>query len=576
MAINDRITLERLIEQQKAQRAPEASFQDYFESFLMEQVLKKLQPTDDEIDSGIVDGGDDGGVDGMYTFVNGKLVAEDTDFSIYRSDVALDLYIIQAKVQKSFSERPLDSFLDSVGDLLDLDRSLDRLKPYYNADLLRAVGRFRQAYEELASTFPRLRVWYVYGCLGETDDMHPKVVYKAGKLGEAVRGLFSDCDFRNSFWGASEILQAARRLPPSSLELRLTDNVTSTEDGGYLCLVNLQDYFDFITDGDGTLRNNIFESNVRDYEGNVGVNQGIAETLRGGGREDFWWLNNGVTVLASNANIRSRTLTLEDPQIVNGLQTSTEIYNYFSSEQLRPAEENRRVLVRVVATDDEASRDRIITATNSQTSLTAASLRAHDAMQRNIEIFFRSHGLFYDRRKNFYKNQGRPKDKIVSISYVAQAVTAMVLRKPNDSRARPSSLLKEDKVYREVFNPSHPLETYLACAKIMRASDAFIRSRRSGFSPEERNNLRFHLAMYAVAAKISRTSYTAEDVLEVDLDGLDEEFFASCAAEVVEEFRRKQTETNSSADQLAKSKEFVQATQQRLDERLHQMETQRG
>jgi hypothetical protein len=41
---------------------------------------------------------------------------------------------------------------------------------------------------------------------------------------------------------------------------------------------------------------------------------------------DFWWLNNGITILATSATMVGKTLHLEDIQIVNGLQTTETIF----------------------------------------------------------------------------------------------------------------------------------------------------------------------------------------------------------------------------------------------------------
>src|SRR5439155_14465634 len=89
---------------------------------------------------------------------------------------------------------------------------------------------------------------------------------------------------------------------------------------GYVCLVPLKNFFDFISDSEKELLRHIFESNVRDYQGNVKVNKEIHETLVGVGKEEFWWLNNGVTILASDVYAATgEKLIISDPQIVNGL-----------------------------------------------------------------------------------------------------------------------------------------------------------------------------------------------------------------------------------------------------------------
>ncbi len=93
--------------------------------------------------------------------------------------------------------------------------------------------------------------------------------------------------------------------------------------------MGLYDFFKFITDENGSLRRQMFEANVRDYQGRTQVNDDIQEALQNATAEDFWWLNSGVSILASKASLAGKTLTIEDPLIVNGLQTSTEVYNYF-------------------------------------------------------------------------------------------------------------------------------------------------------------------------------------------------------------------------------------------------------
>ena len=59
---------------------------------------------------------------------------------------------------------------------------------------------------------------------------------------------------------------------------------------------------------------------------------------------------------------------------------------------------------------------------------------ATDKIQRDIEDYLKSRGLFYDRRKNFYKNSGKPRDVIIDIPYLAQAVMAILLRRPDTAR----------------------------------------------------------------------------------------------------------------------------------------------
>ena len=61
----------------------------------------------------------------------------------------------------------------------------------------------------------------------------------------------------------------------------------------------------------------------------------------------------------------------------------------------------------------------VIKATNSQTKVTPQILRATEQIHFDIEQDFLHHGLFYDRQRNFYKHQGKPGAKIITITQVA-------------------------------------------------------------------------------------------------------------------------------------------------------------
>src|SRR5215204_4076672 len=103
------------------------------------------------------------------------------------------------------------------------------------------------------------------------------------------------------FVGARELVEIFRRERTYTLTLRLQENpIVATE--GYLALVNLADYYHFITDEQGKLRSYIFDLNVRDYQGSVEVNQDIEKSLLKDVDINFWVLNNGVTIVADRGS----------------------------------------------------------------------------------------------------------------------------------------------------------------------------------------------------------------------------------------------------------------------------------
>lgn len=71
----------------------------------------------------------------------------------------------------------------------------------------------------------------------------------------------------------------------------------------------------------------LLEPNVRDYQGaGSPVNKEIRATLNDASTTvEFWWLNNGITILGEKCFITGNKVTITKPEIVNGLQTSHEV-----------------------------------------------------------------------------------------------------------------------------------------------------------------------------------------------------------------------------------------------------------
>lgn len=51
---------------------------EFFNYFITQEILKDFELSYDEIQNGIVDGVGDGGIDALYTLVNGELTQRDT------------------------------------------------------------------------------------------------------------------------------------------------------------------------------------------------------------------------------------------------------------------------------------------------------------------------------------------------------------------------------------------------------------------------------------------------------------------------------------------------------------------
>ncbi|MEV5302777.1 AIPR family protein [Amycolatopsis methanolica] len=520
MQDNQLVLIDQVIAERQEARAvalPEATA---FEVFACECALADEDLSAEEVEAGVVGGGGDGAIDGVYVLLGDTLLAEDSD--IFQEDfkasqvakgTSLRLILVQAKRETSFTETAIDLATSSTRRLLNLGEDEDDLAEYYSRDLIARLTLFRTALQKLATRHPKVQIKFVYATRGRTSEINTRVKLKARDLEVDFSNAAAGGEGSVEFLGGAELWERAGRQPSYTLQLSYKESATSGT--SHVALVSLRDYFNFLTDENNGLRRHIFDWNVRDYQGDVEVNKEIADSLDSASSPEFWWLNNGITIICSRATIIGKTYSLDDVQIVNGLQSSHTIHRYLSSAPADHPAFGRSVLVRILVTEDPATRDLVIRATNRQTSVPAASLRATDDIQRSIETYFSGNGWYYDRRKNYYRNIGKSPERIVSIPLLAQAVMAMGLSQPHNSRARPSSLLKRDEDYQKIFSSKVPLAVYLWLAKAQREIDGFLLTEGAGTTPQERNNLRFHLAMLAAMRLHGRKVYAPQQLAKI-------------------------------------------------------------
>lgn len=558
MSDNDIIILNSILKQNTALVEGSLSDSEYFNVFAFEQILKNYELSYEEMSKGSIDSGDDGGVDGLFVFINGDLLHEDSDLTGIKRPPRFEVFLIQTKNSASFSEIAVERVIASVRNLLNLTKDMNALRNLYNSDLINKVDSFRHAYLDLASRHPVLNFNFIYVTKGDTTNIHPKVKEQAKILEQVIKEFFSGAKTEVTFMGARELLDASRVGKSYTLQLQFLESYLSKGADNYIVLSSLRDYYNFITDRDGNLQRHIFESNVRDYQGNVEVNKDIQKTLEAQDNLDFWWLNNGITILASKASIVGKTITLDDVLIVNGLQTTTIIYNYFKDRGIEEEKgKGRSILVRIIITDNPETRDRIIKATNFQTAVPVASLKATDRIQRNIEDFFLQHDWFYDRRKNYYKNMGKPAARIISIPYLAQAVMAMILREPDNARARPSSLIKRNTDYSRVFSESIRPDIYLFCARTMKRIDNYLRNESAELPIQGKDNLKFHLAMLSTIKLIGNKDYKATDMSGLSASHFTKELLTESLQEMIKSTEEFASKRGWTIERIAKSREFV-------------------
>jgi hypothetical protein len=278
---NEKILLDAIIDKRKADQAAEIDDADFFEIFTAENILKQEALTYEELESGIVGAGGDGGLDAVFFLADGRLVREDTQADDFKKRPTFEAYFIQAKRTEGFNEKAIDKFVSVTENLFDLSKKTSDFEELYNADVRRIFDDFRRLYIALA-----------------------------------------------------------------------------------------------------------------------------------------------------------------------GLLKS---------------------------------------------------------------------GLYYDRQKNFYKNEGRPLGRIIGIAEMAQTVMAALLQRPNDARARPSSLIKDDEEYERIFSEKFPIQLYVACGELKKRSDDALR-KLAGLESGHRNNVLYYVITRLACRLTGKAAPDADAVAAIKAD----------------------------------------------------------
>jgi hypothetical protein len=184
-----------------------------------------------------------------------------------------------------------------------------------------AIGTFRAKYESIIGQPHTLAIVFHYATIAsELPDPSEKIWSRIENLKHYVVSVLSLAKVEFSFWSSATLLQSARSVPSSSVVVPV-DKHFSTSDQSTVCIVKLTDFAEqLLLTADAHLQTRYLEPNVRDYQGRSNpVNKGIRTTLENPATsEDFWWLNNGITILATGCGITGDRLKIDNPEIVNG------------------------------------------------------------------------------------------------------------------------------------------------------------------------------------------------------------------------------------------------------------------
>jgi hypothetical protein len=255
--------------------------------------------------------------------------------------------------------------------------------------------------------------------------------------------------------------------------------------------------------------------------------------------QDFLWLNNGITILATNAVISGgKNMMMQDIQVVNGLQTTESIYRHFHAGSTLSS--NRALSIKIIVSRDERLRDEIIRATNNQSAIEQAALHATDKVQRDIEQILERHDFYYEQRKNYYRNIGRPLERFVTPMYVAAGYVAVILKQPARAARLKSRFMRDQERYEQVFSDRTPIDVWPRLVALLKAAEGqMLLSKQSQGEPALKT-WRSLIALLYASKVCSRISFSASEFCRaIDLNNIDAALMSDCYRFVDEHRRRK-------------------------------------
>ncbi|MDR1729462.1 MAG: AIPR family protein [Prevotellaceae bacterium] len=214
--------------------------------------------------------------------------------------------------------------------------------------------------------------------------------------------------------------------------------------------------------GDGLL-----DQNIRKYLGlnKNRINAAIKNTLVNDKRDNFYFYNNGITMICNKFSTNElqesdRTVRVENMQVINGGQTCrTILYTITDNPDIDYS--NAYVLIRLYELSNEEENDSLITdvtiATNSQNPVDLRDLRANDEMQRNLEMAISELGFFYKKKRD---NIVSSPDKTILSSVAAESIYAIWKERPIQAKFKKRELFGT--YYNDVFDNINGAQLILA------------------------------------------------------------------------------------------------------------------
>ena len=439
-----------------------------FEKFVNDIVFNSFQPNafvDPELFEVVCVGGDnDLGIDGLGIVINGRLVKtkQDVDDILnFSRKIKVDIIFVQSKYREDgISKDFFNNFAFGVREFLSDNINSpvnEKIRNYF--DLKKYI--FDIDVSERLEDNPTVWLFFVAHTDRKASD-HVKAIEI--KFIEDIQALnsyqepivkFVDlaelkriCDQNENHFQIS--IEVDQMLPLNSVD--------GVDDSAILFCYG-SEYIKILGNEDDLIRKSLFEDNVRDFQGLSNVNHEISKTIREE-PELFALLNNGITIVCDSFTQRNKRITIQNPQVINGCQSSHVIFNTKIHNHL----DKLPLVIKIIATTNGDIVNKIVRAANRQNIVYEEAFETTREFHKTLEEFFLSLGLknekiYYERRVKQYLNnpQVKPSQKF-GIKIVTQAYVGCYLEEVHQAHRHETVLIKN--YQGKIFEDSHSFYPY--------------------------------------------------------------------------------------------------------------------
>ncbi|WP_369013939.1 AIPR family protein [Flavobacterium anhuiense] len=456
-----------------------------FEKFVNYTIFSLHQPDAFTVDSELLDfvsvgGSADMGIDGLAIKVNDIIIKskEDIDDIIKfnsKKRINVEFLFVQSKYKTNYDKGELNNFVDGVRDFLsdvhnfpmnDEIKSHLELKEYLLSDDLSLMWE----------TNPKITLYYV--TMGRWKE--PEDLIGIKKQFEKDISILNIYDQTKLTFVDSELLKeyydSIQNTFNTTIETRhimpLTDVTGVTN--SCLSIVYGTELLKLIS-SDGMIRKSLFNDNVRDFQGANPVNSEIHNTIKTS-PEKFIILNNGITIVCDEFIQNNTKISIFNPQIVNGCQTSHIIYE---ANKLGIDLTNVPISIRFISTTDEEIVNEIVRGTNRQNIVLEEAFETTKKFHKDLEEFFVAYTqdydtIYYERRsKQFQNNPTIKQTEKINLRVLTQYYVGMFLNKPHSAHRHESILLKDYNT--SIFQDFHSKLPYFVASYTFIKFEKFLR-----------------------------------------------------------------------------------------------------